>query len=730
MDNISIKKVLSGIRLTIISLGVISIFFFITKVNSPRHAIPVQALTRGVINVQNYGAVGDGVTDDTAAFTAAMASASASTDRKVYIPAGTYLISGTSGARFQFFDTAKGMEVYGDGMGKSIIKYSDAAALTANVQIFRLWGPYQSIHDLSITVAPNISGNGSIEAIAISTGSIHAHIYNTEISGIYGSATAGGAGITLYQPWDTKDVNTTLGTSVGSGSQTVTPASMINIYVGKRLSIGGSAEFVVVTSRTDKTFTANFANSHAANDAVTGTAFGNQFALIENNYIHDSYKASAIIVNSSSNVFRNNKIISVGSDSRQHGFYIQGGNNVFDSNYVEGVSGYSFHGHKQVSRIDGSGDRYVNNTSVNPGATHIIVNTLISDGGNPDIPAGAQLTRSAVIIGNHFKTTKDNVAQVSGISISGLPATISNNIFEDATSKIWISSNTAPNTTISNNIFKFFALTSTQWVIYAGNYATITGNEVIDFKGQNVIQAGVNSVISGNIITMSGSNNVAFNLANNTVLSDNVVTASGGAVLRFATSGTGIDVHDNNFSQSGYYITNMQDKSLSATIHDNTWTGGMFRFDTGSKNLQFYNNDGYMSYAGYGNNVKVTRMMGQLLYFPKDTSSFKSGYLVKASSGKLTNLTTADKFFLGISFSSSGSQASDMYIAGQPGTEFDGVQVDGPWSAGNIGVVSSIQAGKIHDTGSGIPTASGSAVLFLDSGSAAGAAQVKVLRTL
>ncbi len=45
------------------------------------------------VNVKDHGAVGDGVTNDTAAITAAIA-----TGKDVYIPIGTFLVTGTAGA--------------------------------------------------------------------------------------------------------------------------------------------------------------------------------------------------------------------------------------------------------------------------------------------------------------------------------------------------------------------------------------------------------------------------------------------------------------------------------------------------------------------------------------------------------------------------------------------------------------------------------------------------------
>lgn len=67
-------------------------------------------------------------------------------------------------------------------------------------------------------------------------------------------------------------VNTTLGTTFGAGgTQTVTPASMSNIYVGQSLEISQGtniSERVTVTAVTSTTFTAVFAGPHNAADTV------------------------------------------------------------------------------------------------------------------------------------------------------------------------------------------------------------------------------------------------------------------------------------------------------------------------------------------------------------------------------------------------------------------------------------------------------------------------------
>lgn len=70
-------------------------------------------------------------------------------------------------------------------------------------------------------------------------------------------------------------VNTTIGSNISAGSQTVTPASMTGIYVGQKLVIDGSGvgdtgETVEVTAITSTTFTAVFAIAHTTAITVKG----------------------------------------------------------------------------------------------------------------------------------------------------------------------------------------------------------------------------------------------------------------------------------------------------------------------------------------------------------------------------------------------------------------------------------------------------------------------------
>jgi Pectate lyase superfamily protein len=111
------------------------------------------------INVKDYGAKGDGVTDDTAAINAAFTAAAGGRCR---LPAGTYIVSGTTGVAFGgntslIIPATGNIEIYGDGQGITIIKHATASInenILAGGTSFAC--PNVTIRDLTI------NGNGSV----------------------------------------------------------------------------------------------------------------------------------------------------------------------------------------------------------------------------------------------------------------------------------------------------------------------------------------------------------------------------------------------------------------------------------------------------------------------------------------------------------------------------------------------------------------------------------------
>lgn len=114
----------------------------------------IQNKLRDVVSVKDFGAVGNGVADDTSAIQAAITSLSA-TGGSVYFPKGEYLVSASLAV------TTPNITLYGDGASESIIK-----AATATIWILRYGSnaDYLNIHDLYFKGAAT---NGSTTQYAI-----------------------------------------------------------------------------------------------------------------------------------------------------------------------------------------------------------------------------------------------------------------------------------------------------------------------------------------------------------------------------------------------------------------------------------------------------------------------------------------------------------------------------------------------------------------------------------
>ena len=98
-------------------------------------------ITGAPANVKDFGAVGDGVTNDQAAFAAAIA-AVASTGQAIYVPAGTYIIGSAL--------TSTGhLNMFGDG-DKSVIDFSGATIAGSCITVSGALTQIQNISSASI----------------------------------------------------------------------------------------------------------------------------------------------------------------------------------------------------------------------------------------------------------------------------------------------------------------------------------------------------------------------------------------------------------------------------------------------------------------------------------------------------------------------------------------------------------------------------------------------------
>ena len=126
-------------------------------------------------NVRHFGAVGDGVVDDTASVLLAVASGA----KRIYFPAGTYLIGKT-------INLASGMELFGDGIGASVIKFlgtSNSVQPGGSNYDIHYWRTYQVktlihttaggqnhyVHDLEIDCSDFTNDNMRYIALSICT---------------------------------------------------------------------------------------------------------------------------------------------------------------------------------------------------------------------------------------------------------------------------------------------------------------------------------------------------------------------------------------------------------------------------------------------------------------------------------------------------------------------------------------------------------------------------------
>jgi hypothetical protein len=103
----------------------------------------VQSKLRDVVSVKDFGAVGNGVADDTAAFENALA-----TGKKVYAPAGTYKING--------LQLPAGAFLFGDGFQKTFLAVNTAGSSAYGLDFT---GSYITVSNLNVAGAgENLAG--------------------------------------------------------------------------------------------------------------------------------------------------------------------------------------------------------------------------------------------------------------------------------------------------------------------------------------------------------------------------------------------------------------------------------------------------------------------------------------------------------------------------------------------------------------------------------------------
>jgi len=128
----------------------------------------VQSKLRDVVSVKDFGAVGDGVTDDTAAIQAAITGCMAS-GKALYVPTGSYLLQSQLSVNINNDPISRGFKMYGEGENsKFIINHTGTGLLISCVPSFQLFKAL--IEDLYFTdgalhPARMIHNNGAVNTV-------------------------------------------------------------------------------------------------------------------------------------------------------------------------------------------------------------------------------------------------------------------------------------------------------------------------------------------------------------------------------------------------------------------------------------------------------------------------------------------------------------------------------------------------------------------------------------
>ncbi|UFH51105.1 M10 family metallopeptidase C-terminal domain-containing protein [Pseudomonas sp. KNUC1026] len=111
-----------------------------------------------IFNVKDYGAVGDGVTDDTAAIQAAVDAASAAGGGQVVVPKGTYIVSGHNEPSDGCIMLKSNVYMSGAGMGETTLKLADGTNMAITGIVRSAYA--EETHDFGLS---NITIDGNRE---------------------------------------------------------------------------------------------------------------------------------------------------------------------------------------------------------------------------------------------------------------------------------------------------------------------------------------------------------------------------------------------------------------------------------------------------------------------------------------------------------------------------------------------------------------------------------------
>ncbi|MGE7962224.1 M10 family metallopeptidase C-terminal domain-containing protein [Pseudomonas sp. NPDC089918] len=211
-----------------------------------------------IFNVQNFGAKGDGITDDTAAIQSAIDAAAAAGGGQVYMPSGTYIVSGGEEPSDGCLMLKSNVYLYGDGMGATTVKVADGSDTKITGVIRSAYG--EETHDFGVS---NLTIDGNRDS---TTG---------KIDGWFNGYIPGEAGYDSNVTLDSVEIKDCSGYGFDPHEQTV------NMVIKNSVSHGNGLDGFVADFLSNSTFENNIAydNDRHGFNIVTST---HDFTLTNN----------------------------------------------------------------------------------------------------------------------------------------------------------------------------------------------------------------------------------------------------------------------------------------------------------------------------------------------------------------------------------------------------------------------------------------------------------------
>lgn len=505
-----------------------------------------------LINVKDYGATGDGVTDDTAALKAAFA---AGAGKSVYLPAGTYIINRTTETE-AWLPINSNTEYFGDGYN-SIIKIKDGyvqSGTIPHVTPFFVGNVSNvEIHDLCIDGnRANITHPAeSPSLIYVIEGSDSINIYNCLLKNPGGDCVTVGSAGAVSLGGENIIIRNNIAENPGRSCFVLTSAR--DVIIADNLGYDADNSYVDIETDVVGTFvgnvtiTGNIFRTTVGNQATgfAATGPGQQFNIVCSNNVFSSVTNVASLGGSTNDGIK--FINNIGS-----GAYTTG--NQFLIEVIGGLKNGEISGnHLAVQAGAATGGIWVRGPYRVNISNNTITNVGYSGAINVDDPYG--LTDPIVRI------TNNSIVGMSagfGISVFGdIDAVVSgNHVDVDATGLNGIQVTSTTSAIVSNNTVLSSGTTGNGIVCGSTPKVVVEANRVEGFDNCIYLNGSDNGIVVNNVA--QGGNTVGLLLATSdyptimgNMLIDNTAAYSSGAVTGyFPNLGGGLAVDLPKFNRT------------------------------------------------------------------------------------------------------------------------------------------------------------------------------------